>query len=177
VSAHVFAATSVGLSIGFGSAWLVASATGKRWVAETIARLTNRHTKVPFAAVTVASLDWRRNQLHQDAVTYFMKPLFRDQSCGLAVTLIRYPAGQINPAHSHPIGHGMYVLQGSLVTHRGTFGPNTFVWFPSGEVMTHGAGDDEDLLMLFVASDAVRTDYVQAAPDPDLHTHPHPQAK
>jgi hypothetical protein len=32
------------------------------------------------------------------------------------------------------------VLEGELVTHKGTFGPGSFVWFPEGEVMEHGAG-------------------------------------
>ena len=54
----------------------------------------------------------------------------------MEIRLVRYPAGVINPLHTHPCGHGMYVLEGQLVTHKGTFGPGYFVWFPEGETMS-----------------------------------------
>ena len=59
-----------------------------------------------------------------------------------------FSAGVINPRHTHPCGHGMYVLEGKLVTHAGTFGPGTFVWFPEGEVMEHGASTEGDVTVL-----------------------------
>ena len=43
----------------------------------------------------------------------------------------------------------MFVLQGELMTHRGTFGPGTFVWFPPHEEMWHGAGHGGDVVVLF----------------------------
>jgi quercetin dioxygenase-like cupin family protein len=112
--------------------------------------------------VNVYELDWARNQQHQDAVTYFMKPLFENPHNGDRVLLVRYAAGQMNPTHTHPVGHGMYVLQGTLVTHRGSFGPDTFVWFPPHEPMSHGAGPNGELVALFTTSRNFRTHYVQA---------------
>ena len=50
---------------------------------------------------------------------------------GGALKLI-YRAGWTNPWHTHPCAHGIYVLDGSLATHQGTFGPGSFVWFPEG---------------------------------------------
>ena len=55
----------------------------------------------------------------------------------------------------------MYVLEGNLVTHAGTFGPGTFVWFPEGEVMEHGASTEGDVTVLFVTNKAFRIDYVE----------------
>ncbi len=81
------------------------------------------------------------------------------------VRLVRYPAGVINPRHTHPCGHGMYVLEGTLVTHAGTFGPGTFVWFPEGEVMEHGASIEGDVTVLFVTNKAFRIDYVDEKPN------------
>jgi quercetin dioxygenase-like cupin family protein len=46
------------------------------------------------------------------------------------------------------------------VTHRGEFGPGTFVWFPEGEAMHHGASADGDMLALFVTNKPFRIDYV-----------------
>ena len=114
-----------------------------------------------FIAVKAGDIEWRRNQLHQEKATYFMKPLGRDETTGEVITLVRYPAGQINPEHVHDVGHGMYVLQGELVTHRGSFSAETFVWFPAHEVMWHGAGPNEDVVVLFSSAPDMQTRYVE----------------
>jgi quercetin dioxygenase-like cupin family protein len=158
---HAPALVGVGVGLGVAISRLVSRTAAAGWLSlsKTLRWLQPRTP--PFTAVNAYSLDWRRNQAHRDAVTYFMKPLFRDSRSGHGVQLVRYPAGQINPSHSHPVGHGMYVLQGSLVTHHGTFGPDTFVWFPPGEVMWHGAGPGEDLVILFMVNGNLSTDYVR----------------
>jgi len=160
---HAFTQTSayVGLGTGLATGWALTAATGRLWLSQQVQWLRRFGRRMPFSAVSAHSMGWGRNQRHQDKVTYYMKPLFRDPRSGYMVMLVRYPAGQVNPSHSHPVGHGMYVLSGSLVTHRGTFGPDTFVWFPSREVMWHGAGSDEDLVALFMAARDLHTEYVR----------------
>lgn len=91
----------------------------------------------------------------------FRKELYTDPETGGLIRLVRYPAGVINPKHTHPCGHGMYVLEGNLVTHNGTFGPGTFVWFPEGEVMEHGASAEGDVVVVFVTNKTFRIDYVE----------------
>ena len=99
----------------------------------------------------------------------FRKELYTDPETGVLIRLVRYPAGVINPRHTHPCGHGMYVLEGKLVTHSGTFGPGTFVWFPEGEVMEHGASSEGDVTVLFVTNKPFRIDYVvETVPSPEL---------
>lgn len=41
---------------------------------------------------------------------------------------------------------------GTLRTHAGTFGPGSFVWFPEGMLMEHGATDDGDMVALFITN-------------------------
>lgn len=96
----------------------------------------------------------------------FRKVLHTDPETGAEIRLVRYPAGVINPKHTHPCGHGMYVLEGNLVTHNGTFRPGTFVWFPEGEVMEHGASAEGDVTVLFVTNKKFRIDYLDEAPRP-----------
>ena len=100
----------------------------------------------------------------------FRKELYTDPETGALIRLVRYPAGVINPRHTHPCGHGMYVLEGKLVTHVGTFGPGTFVWFPEGEVMEHGASSEGDVTVLFVTNKAFRIDYVEEGVAPCSQT-------
>jgi quercetin dioxygenase-like cupin family protein len=99
----------------------------------------------------------------------FRKELYTDPETGVLIRLVRYPAGVINPRHTHPCGHGMYVLEGKLATHVGTFGPGMFVWFPEGEVMEHGASSEGDVTVLFVTNKPFRIDYVvEGVPSPGL---------
>ena len=85
------------------------------------------------------TMPWEERFNEKIGRSLFRKELYTDPETGALVRLVRYPAGVINPSHTHPCGHGMYVLEGKLVTHDGTFDPGTFVWFPEGEVMEHGA--------------------------------------
>ena len=162
--AIVHAPALIGFGVGLAISRALTAAARNLSFGNTLQWLRQLRQRMPFTAVTASSVDWARNQRDQDAVTYFMKPLFRDPRSGQTVMLVRYPPGQINPAHSHPVGHGMYVLQGSLVTHRGTFGPNTLVWFPPGEVMWHGAGPDDELIALFMVGRNFSTRYVRRDP-------------
>lgn len=93
--------------------------------------------------------------------TILRKELFSDPDTGMMVRLVRYPAGVINPRHTHPCGHGMYVLEGTLVTHQGTYGPGSFVWFPEGQVMEHGASAEGDVTVVFITNKPFRIDYLE----------------
>jgi hypothetical protein len=44
------------------------------------------------------------------------------------------------------------VLDGVLRTHAGDFGPGSFIWFPEGMLMEHGATPDNDVNVLFITN-------------------------
>jgi quercetin dioxygenase-like cupin family protein len=113
-----------------------------------------------LVAVDANAVSWRENPIEHIGRSFQIKRLFNDPDTGMGVVLLRYPAGLINPLHSHPCGHGMYVLEGTLVTHRGAFGPGNFVWFPEGEQMEHGATAEENVVALFIYNKPFRIDYV-----------------
>jgi quercetin dioxygenase-like cupin family protein len=159
-----YASMGIGVGLGFVlSAYsLSARSIVKRWTLRVVDALRPRPSR--FTAIHADAIEWRENQLHRDRTTFFMKPLPHEDERGHVLMLVRYPAGQLNPSHVHSVGHGMYVLRGELVTHRGTFGPDTFVWFPANEVMWHGAGPAEDLVVLFSTGSGLDTRYVARAP-------------
>ena len=105
-----------------------------------------------FIAINANELPWEERFHEKVGKAIYRKELFTDPETGMLVRLVRYPAGIVNPAHTHPCGHGMYVLEGNLVTHRGTFGPGSFVWFPEGMLMEHGATQDNDVSLLFITN-------------------------
>src|SRR5206468_5012198 len=126
------------------------------WV--LIGRLCSRMAdRGKFSAVDAGGIEWRGGKHRTAPVTFFMKPIFEDPATGTEFKLVRYPAGEINPDHSHDVPHGMYVLQGQLVTHKGNFPAGSFVWFPRNEVMRHGAGPDADVLVLFFSDAQMQT--------------------
>ena len=119
-------------------------------------------------AIDARAMPWDERFNEKIGRALFRKELYTDPETGGLIRLVRYPAGVINPRHTHPCGHGMYVLEGKLVTHAGTFGPGTFVWFPEGEVMEHGASSEGDVTVLFVTNKTFRMDYVEEAASPSL---------
>ena len=105
-----------------------------------------------FLAIDTVRIPWEEHRNEHVLGPIFRKDLFNDPETGMNVRLVRYPAGVINPDHTHPCGHGMYVLDGTLVTHRGEFGPGSFVWFPEGEAMMHGASAKSDVTVVFITN-------------------------
>lgn len=57
----------------------------------------------------------------------------------------------MNPRHTHPCAHGMYVLEGTLAQ-QGQYGPGHFVWFPEDLMMEHGATASGDVTVLFITN-------------------------
>jgi quercetin dioxygenase-like cupin family protein len=105
-------------------------------------------------------LPWEERFNEKIGAALYRKNLFTDPETGMEVRLVRYPAGIVNPRHTHPCGHGMYILEGTLVTHAGQFGPGTFVWFPEGEPMEHGATAVQDVIVLFITNKRFEIDYI-----------------
>ena len=109
---------------------------------------TNR---VPWSHIPIPEID------HELPV----KMLIDDPDTGMSVAKVKYVAGFTNPWHTHNCAHGMYVLDGILETHKGSFGPGEFVWFPEGERMFHGATTDNDVTFLFITNKAMDIHYEQ----------------
>ncbi len=110
-------------------------------------------------ALETASLPWEARFNAQIGRALYRKDLVTDPETGMEVRLVRYPAGVVNPWHTHPCAHGMYVIEGTLVTHAGHFGPGSFLWFPAGHRMEHGATADADVTVLFITNKPFAIDY------------------
>jgi quercetin dioxygenase-like cupin family protein len=102
---------------------------------------------------------WEERFNEKLGVSLYRKNLLEDPDTGIEIRLVRYPAGVVNPLHTHPCGHGMYVLEGVLVTHEGRFGPGSFVWFDEGETMEHGATAEQDAVVLFITNKPFQIHY------------------
>ncbi len=103
-------------------------------------------------AIDTTTVPWEERFNAALGKSNFRKILLQDPDTGMEVRLVRYPAGFMTPWHTHPCAHGMYVLEGTLVTHKGSFGPGGFVWFPEGSQMEHGATPHEDVVVVFITN-------------------------
>ena len=103
-------------------------------------------------AVDAPNLPWERRTIEPTGDPVFRKNLFEDPDTGMEVRLVKYPAGVINPSHTHPCAHGMYILEGVLVTNEGRYTAGQFVWFPEGETMRHGAAAEQDVVVVFITN-------------------------
>ena len=116
-------------------------------------------SKTGFTAIDTNELPWEERLREEIGRKIFRKVLFTEPETGCFFQLVRYPAGVVNPDHTHPCGHAIFVLEGNLATHKGTFGPGSFVWFPEGEVMQHGATQDADVTVLLISNKSFAISY------------------
>ncbi|GHV73290.1 hypothetical protein AGMMS49940_05920 [Spirochaetia bacterium] len=105
-----------------------------------------------FFSIDVNSMPWEEEPNEKAGRPLFKKGLVSDEETGMGISITKYPAGFINPKHDHHCAHGMYVLKGILHTSKGDFAPGSFVWFPEGEVMWHGATENQDVEIVFVTN-------------------------
>jgi quercetin dioxygenase-like cupin family protein len=103
-----------------------------------------------YYSIDTRSEQWQESFNPKLGVALGRLMLRKDPRTGAEIRMIRYPKGVINPAHTHPCGHGIFVLEGTLKTHKGEYGPGSWVWFPQGEVMEHGATDEADVVGIFI---------------------------
>jgi len=103
-------------------------------------------------ALDTQALPWEERFNEKAGRPLYRKDLVTDLETGMQIRMVRYPAGFVNPWHTHPCAHGMYVLEGTLVTHAGRYGPGSFVWFPEGVLMEHGATAEVDVTVLFITN-------------------------
>ena len=116
------------------------------------------------------AMPWGELYIDQLKLGVPLKAFISDPDTGMSVQMIKYAAGFTNPWHRHNCAHGIYVLEGTLKTHEGTFGPGSFVWFPEGGVMQHGATQDEDCTFLFITNKAFDIHFVGDHSDPQAPT-------
>jgi hypothetical protein len=107
---------------------------------------------VDVQAVDSGRIPWEELLVEQTGALIPIKPLFSDPDTGMSVQILRYAAGFTNTWHCHTHGHGMYVLDGVLSTHQGEFGPGSWVWFPEGGWMHHGATEVSDVTFMFITN-------------------------
>ena len=109
----------------------------------------------------VDTMPWDENYSEFLKKSNFEKKLLREPDTGMEITLVRYPAGYVTKWHTHHCGHGMYVLKGTLVTHAGNYGPGSFVWFPEGMRMEHGAPQDSEVTVLFITNKKFDINFIE----------------
>jgi quercetin dioxygenase-like cupin family protein len=119
-------------------------------------------TENNMIAIDAAAQPWEERVSALLSGSHFRKVLLQHPQAGVEIRLLRYPAGFTMSWHTHSVAHGMYVLEGTLVTHAGTYGPGSFVWFPKGMIMQHGASKTEDVVMLFINEGKFDIQFVKA---------------
>ncbi len=83
--------------------------------------------ELELQSVDTNTMPWGELYIEQLKVGIPVKELISDPDTGMSVLKITYKAGFTNVWHHHNCAHGMYVLDGILKTHAGSFGPGSFV--------------------------------------------------
>lgn len=115
---------------------------------------------VEVKAISTDTAEWQKLPIPEIGAVLDALPLHADPDTGMQVMKMTYPAGFTNPWHTHHCAHGMYVLSGTLSTHQGNYATGSFVWFPEGGAMQHGATPDADCTFLFITNKPFDINYV-----------------
>jgi len=104
-------------------------------------------------------LPWLELTNPKTGLKYKSKILLTAKESGIDILYVMYPKGYTTVWHTHNCSHGIYVLEGILKTHEGLYGPGSFVWFPAGLLMEHGATEEEDAILLFITNKQFDIDF------------------
>ncbi|ETN47155.1 uncharacterized protein HMPREF1541_01346 [Cyphellophora europaea CBS 101466] len=121
---------------------------------------------VPLTVVDTNKTPWQPFPVPYIGANLDHNPLHEDAETGMTILKLTYRAGFTNPWHSHFCGHGFYVLDGILDTHGGQYGPGSWVWFPEGGTMYHGATKEKDVTVLFITNKKFSIHFVGDGSDP-----------
>ena len=90
-----------------------------------MADLDNNAGENVFNAIDTGSTEWDLSHNPKLGIDLGRLMLRKDPDSRAEIRMIRYPKGVLNPEHTHPCGHGIFVLEGKLQTHNRTYGPGT----------------------------------------------------
>jgi anti-sigma factor ChrR (cupin superfamily) len=130
------------------------------------AAVTEAMKPVELTVVDTNTATWELFPVAYIGATLEHVPLMSDPDTGMMILKMVYRAGFTNPWHSHPCAHGVYVLEGTLNTHQGRYPAGSFVWFPEGGIMEHGATQEEDCTFLFITNKPFDIHFVGDENDP-----------
>jgi len=116
-------------------------------------------------ALDTNSMEWEKRWSEYNQKDMAFQMLIKDDEAGMMIRRIIYPKGYTTRWHTHTCSHGIYVLKGKLRTDKGIYGPGSFVWFPEGILMEHGATEEEDLEILFINNKVFTIDFQDGGPN------------
>lgn len=109
----------------------------------------------------VRRMEWSYRPNSVTGKVFGQKPLVEDKDMEVSIVMNRYPAGFQTVTHTHPCGHGLYILEGQIKTNGSVYGPETLIWYPEGCVAEHGATQHDDATVLLISNKAFSIHYIK----------------
>ncbi len=122
--------------------------------------MENDYNDKSMQVIDTNSMQWQEHYSKTAGKMMYKNLLVQDQETGMKVEKICYPRGFITKWHFHNCAHGIYILEGTLKTHDGCYGPGSFVWFPEKSLAEHGATEEADVVVLFITNKLFDINYV-----------------
>jgi quercetin dioxygenase-like cupin family protein len=85
-----------------------------------------------------------------------------DETTGVEVYVIEYPAGLMAAWHRHSVPHTMLVLTGRLEVNGDVIGPGSLCRYPAGIAMHHAPADGEACRFLMIFEGESDIELIQA---------------
>ena len=106
-------------------------------------------------------IPWNYRPTSTDSKIFGQKRFFEDPDMHIECVMNHYPAGFTTYMHTHPCGHGLYILEGQMKVNTEYYGKDTLIWFPEGCVAEHGAAASEGAKVLLFSNKQFAIHYMK----------------
>ncbi|MGI6500841.1 MAG: cupin domain-containing protein [Anaerostipes sp.] len=118
------------------------------------------NTGLEKVVVDIHRMPWFYRPTSTTGKIFGKKQLLLDSETGMEINYMDYPAGFTTIKHRHSAGHGLFVLEGQLLTGGDLYGPGTLVWYPEGIEIDHGATKEHGVKCLLISNKTFSIEYV-----------------
>ena len=109
-------------------------------------------TNQSLIAIDTNSMPWEERFNEKIGRALYRKNLIEDAETGMEIRLVRYPAGVINPRTHSPVCPWDVCVRRNLGHSFRKLWTGSFVWFPEGTTMEHGASASGDTTVVFITN-------------------------
>lgn len=108
-------------------------------------------TKNKTVVVDTNESEWQPVELPNLPPGAFMKLLNLSEKTGSLTALVKFPAGFVEPRHSHTFGHTVYVIENELGSGNSAYTEGTYWYAPANDV--HGPVEQRNDCIFLMTTD------------------------
>ncbi len=108
-------------------------------------------TNKKMILVDTKEVEWQPVEIPNLPSGALMKLLDLNEETGSLTALVKFPAGFVEPRHSHTVGHAVYVIENELGSGNSAYTEGTYWYAPANDI--HGPVEQKNDCTFLLISD------------------------